>query len=187
MEKSKLIPFIRNDLHILFVGLNPANGSSRNRHYFSVNASFWNQLFASGLITEKIDKMKADELVFGSSDINFNYWNFGITDLIIEIAESDSSKIKPSISDFKRLKSTIIKYNPKVVILLHSKVVRNFTSNLYMPFPKSNSGKMGYLIDGCPSFFYNIAFPHGNIIRSNCKIKRYKEVKEFIINLGGEE
>ncbi len=32
MEKSKLVPFLRPNLDILFVGLNPAKGSSDNGH-----------------------------------------------------------------------------------------------------------------------------------------------------------
>ena len=143
-------------------------------------------MFSSGLITEKIDKMKADKLVFGSNKLNFSRWNYGITDLITEIAESDSSKIKPSDYDSERLKCVIVKYNPKVVILMHGKVIKSFLSYLDISIPKSNSGKMGYLIDGCSSVFYNIAFPHGNTISSKSKIVKYNEVKEFIINLGDE-
>lgn len=60
MEKSKLVPFVRENLDILFVGLNPAKGSSYNCHYFSVNQAFWNQLYDAGLITARIDKASAD-------------------------------------------------------------------------------------------------------------------------------
>ena len=77
MEKSNLIPFVRNNLDILFVGLNPAVGSSRNRRYFSANQAIWNQLYDSGLITSRVDKSIADELVFGQKDINFQGWSYG--------------------------------------------------------------------------------------------------------------
>jgi len=46
--KSNLVPFIRDNLDILFIGLNPAKGSSENRHYFSVKPAFWNQLYDAG-------------------------------------------------------------------------------------------------------------------------------------------
>lgn len=84
MKESRLKPFIHSGLDILFVGLNPARGSSQNGHYFSVNASFWNQLNEAGLITEFIDKGIADEIVFGSTCININEYQYGITDLVQE-------------------------------------------------------------------------------------------------------
>ena len=39
---------------------------------------------------------------------------------------------------------------------------------------------MGKLLANCDTIFYNIAFPHGNSIPDEEKIKRYKEVKELI-------
>lgn len=109
MEKSNLKPFIREDLDILFVGLNPAKGSSDKRHYFSVNQSFWNQLFESGLITIRVDKNIADEVVFRTSEINYNNWSYGITDLITSIAESNSNLIAVNEVDCIRLVN-FIKY-----------------------------------------------------------------------------
>jgi G:T/U-mismatch repair DNA glycosylase len=94
VEQSTLVPFARENLDILLVGLNPAKGSSRNRHYFSVNQAFWNQLYDAGLITTHIDKSRADEIVFGSTHINFQGWWYGITDLITDMTESDSKKNK---------------------------------------------------------------------------------------------
>lgn len=40
---------------ILFVGLNPAKGSSDNLHYFSINQAFWNRLYDAGLIIARVD------------------------------------------------------------------------------------------------------------------------------------
>ena len=96
MNSSTLQPFIRKNLGILFVGLNPSIGSSEKVHYFSVKQSLWNQLYQTGLIISSIDKAYADEVVFGSTKINFHGWSYGITDLVTEIAESDSRKIKPN-------------------------------------------------------------------------------------------
>ena len=180
MEKSNLIPFVRKNLEILFVGLNPAKGSSRNRHYFSVNQAFWNQLFESGLILEYVDKSVADEMVFGSNKVNFENWNYGITDLVIEVAESNSASIKPTEKDCLRLKNTIITFTPKTVVLLHGKVLNEFVRYLGYIAPNSNSGEMGQLIKSIDTIFFNIAFPHGNAISSNEKVAKYIELKEFI-------
>ncbi|MFZ2286789.1 MAG: uracil-DNA glycosylase family protein [Bacteroidales bacterium] len=180
MEKSELTPFIRNNLDILFVGLNPAEGSNRNKHYFSVNQAFWNQLYYSGLINSRVDKMTADIYVFGSSQINFKGWQYGITDLVTEIAESDSSKIKPTYSDCMRLRDTIRELNPKTVVLLHGVVLKKFLNFLGYDIPKANSGRLGKLIENSNSYFFNIAFPHGNAITSEEKVKRYMELKTEI-------
>jgi uracil DNA glycosylase superfamily protein len=179
MEKSKLIPFLRNNLDILFIGLNPALGSSQNKHYFSVNQSFWNQLYDSGLIITNVDKSYADDFIFGSTEYNCN---FGITDLITSIAESDSTKIKPKSQDSIHLKNTIIEFSPKVSIILHSKVLKIFLNFMNIKVPDSNSGYLGNLIKNCQTIFYNIAFPHGNTIASYYKVQKYKEVKEFLLN-----
>jgi len=182
MEKSNLVPFIRHDLEILFVGLNPAKGSSDNRHYFSVNQAFWNQLFDAGLITKKVNKLEADEIVLGSNEINYNGWSYGITDLVPDIAESDSGKVKPTEAHCKKLKDQIQKYKPKVVIFLLKKVSKKFLRYLGKPPVKANHGKIGQVLENVPTIFYAIAFPHSNNIPSIEKIEKYKEVKNFLIN-----
>ena len=180
MEKSKLVPFLRKDLDILFVGLNPAKGSSEKGHYFSVNQAFWNQLYESGLITKQVDKLNADDLIFGSNKYNYKNWNFGMTDLITETAESNSTKVNPKNSDCIRLENLIKEYSPKSVILIHKKVLKKFIRYLGYVVPESNTGKLGKLIENCDTTFYNIAFPHGNIITNESKIQKYSELKEFL-------
>lgn len=180
MEKSVLYPFIRSNLDILFVGLNPAKGSNQNGHYLSVNQAFWNQLFESGLITSPVDKMDADDIVFGSSGINFMGWQYGITDLVVEIAESDSRKIKPTQRDCVRLRDSIDDFKPKAVVLFHGLVLKKFLTFLGYNIPKANSGRLGKLIENSNSYFFNIAFPHGNAITSKEKVRRYVELKNDI-------
>lgn len=180
MQKSTLIPFLRKDLDILFVGLNPAKGSSMNRHYFSVNQAFWNQLFESGLITTRVSKSNADDLIFGSNHYNYKNWNFGITDLVTEIAESNSSKVRPKEEDSVRLENTILRYRPKTVVLLHGKVLKIFLKYLGYKITQSNSGNLGKFIKTGNTSFFNIAFPHGNSIPSEKKILKYVELKEYL-------
>ena len=178
MEQSNLKPFLRKNIDILFVGLNPAKGSSENRHYFSVNQAFWNQLYDSGLIITQVDKMNADDLVFGDNKYNFNNSNYGITDLITEFAESDSTKIKPTLSDVKRIIEIVLNYQPKIVVILHGKVLSFLFRYLRKPQPSSNQGYLGKIIDNLDTDFYAIAFPHGNNIPSKEKILNYVQLKE---------
>ena len=184
MEKVTLRPFLREDLDILFVGLNPARISNMKGHYFSVKQSFWKQLYQGGLISEDVNKDYADDLIFGSNQFNFNQWNYGITDLVTHIAESNSTKVEPTIADCKALQDVILQYKPLTVVILHSKVLKEFVSSFIgaRRYP-SNSGKMGRLLKGCNSVFYNIAFPHGNGISDVDKIKRYQELKNDILEM----
>lgn len=183
MESSNLKPFLRQYLDILFVGLNPAKGSSDNRHYFSVNQAFWNQLYESGLISKKVLKDKADEIVFGSNDINYNNWAYGITDLITTVAESNSNLISVKEANCRDLMNIIIEFKPRVVVLLHQKVVKNIMEYIDFSVPKANSGKLGKLIAGCDTMFYAIGFPHGNKILSKEKVENYINVREYLLSL----
>jgi hypothetical protein len=183
LEQSTLIPFVRKNLEILFVGLNPAKGSSRNRHYFSVNQSFWNQLYESGLIINPVDKSTADDQIFGNTALNFHGWSFGITDLVPKFTESNSKKIKPDRTDCENLVVLIQDISPKVVILLHSKVIKYFLGYLNYPLPPTNAGQIGNIIPGCSTMFFYIAFPHGNAIPSKIKVENYKQVKQYLISL----
>lgn len=171
-----IYPFLRQGLDILFVGLNPANTSSRKGHYFSTNPAFWNQLYEAGLITKPVNMNAADELVFGNSDINANNWEYGVTDLVNFLAESNSSVVKPTEKNCIDLMQTIITYNPKVVILLHSKVIKHFVVK-FLGKTEIEYGNLGKLINGCDTIFYNVPFPHGNAITSDFKVKLYKQVK----------
>ena len=180
MELPNLIPFLRPNLDILFVGLNPATKSSRNKHYFSVNQAFWNQLLEAGLIRKSVDKLAADDLIFGSNALNYNNWEYGITDLVTEYAESNSSSVEVSSLNCERLKDQIITYSPKTVVILHGTVLKSFLKQLSRPTPASNTGVLGKLISNCNSLFFNIAFPHGNSITSEEKINRYIELKRVL-------
>lgn len=174
-----IYPFVRHGLDILFVELNPANTSSKKGHYFSTNPAFWNQLYASGLITIPINMNIADEQVFGSSTINANHWEYGVTDLVNFIAGSNSSKIKPSLKDNTTLLQTIKTHEPKIVVLLHSKVVNSFVKE-YLGKSVVKYGNLGKLIEGCDSLFFNVPFPHGNTITSDVKVEMYKQIKETL-------
>jgi len=183
MSKSHLKPFLRKDMDILFVGLNPAKRSHSKRHYFSVNQAFWDQLYRSELLTQEVDKNYADGRVFGGSIYNYGNWNYGIVDLVRNKVESNSRKIKPTESDVKSLIHSIIRYRPKVVILLHKKVLKSIYRFIGKPAPKSNVGFLGKIIPNCGSVFFAVGFPHGGKISSKSKISRYKEVKRYLLSL----
>ena len=179
MEPSSLRPFLRHGLDILFAGLNPAKGSSRKGHYFSVKSAFWDQLFEAGLIAQRVNKDVADEIVFGSSEINRNGWNYGITDLVTAWAESDSTKVEPTDEDCSRLADDIRNYRPRLVVLLHSKVRNKLAAFLGVSIPRPY-GALGRWLTDVPSEFFSVPFPHGNSIPSTRKVALYREVVRLL-------
>jgi len=181
MEKSNLEPIVRNDLDILFIGLNPGKKSSDNGHYFSAKQRFWDQLFDAGLITKSVDKDEADDIVFKNNKFNYHRWSYGVTDLVPEIAESNGGKVKPTKADCKVLESEIKKYEPKIAILLHWKVKELLLSYLGAPPVETNSGQIGQIIKNCPTTFYSIGFPHGSNISDEEKVEKYEEVKSYLL------
>ncbi len=96
------------------------------------------------------------------------------------IAESDSRQIKPGREDCRNLYRLIQRLSPKVVILLHGKVLKNFMRFVGHTLPRSNSGWLGKLIVNCPTGFFNIAFPHGNAMLSSDKVVQYRNVKHYL-------
>ncbi len=180
MGESQLNPFVKEGLDILFVGLNPANGSNSQRHYFSVNQAFWNQLLSAGLITENVNKLCADDEIFGKNKKNYKGWSYGITDLVPKVVDSNSKNVKPSDDDCEHLKELIKNCSPRVVVLLHKKVEKKFLSYVKSKFDDNETGRVGRIIGKCSTMFYLVPFPHGNHIKSEVKIKRYAGIKKYL-------
>lgn len=70
--------FMRPNMDVLFVGLNPATASAERQHYFSTTGHFWYRLYDSGLITRALGCSNvdgyADEMVFGQTTYNAHNW-----------------------------------------------------------------------------------------------------------------
>lgn len=132
-------------------------------------------MLQAGLITQPVDKQVADQIVFGSVEINRNRWNYGITDLVLQWAESKSSKIWPSQGDCERLLSDIRKYRPRFVVLLHSKV-RDAVAECLEVRATKPYGHLGRWLKDIPTDFYGVPFPHGNAIPTQKKVRIYQEV-----------
>lgn len=183
LTRSNLKPFLRKRLDILFVGLNPATGSNAKGHYFSVKQSFWKQLFEAGLILENINKEEADVQIFGGNKLNYKKWNYGITDLV-NVAESNSRKIKPTEKDVVKLLQSIKAHRPKVVCILHSKVFKALSKYMYDTTQKKlpeKYGSLGYLMPRAKTRFYLAPFPHGNSIPDEDKVKVFKQIRRYLI------
>lgn len=125
--KVQLNEYLHPEMDILFVALNAPDKSNKNAHWFSGNLSFWNVLFNAGIITQPIkDVLEGDIKVFGSTEINFNNLQFGVVDLVQDIVQTDSSKIKTKDEHVQRILSIVDKHPTKKLCLMHSKVGKQF-------------------------------------------------------------
>lgn len=114
-------------MDILFVALNPPKNSNSNGKYFSNNLSFWNVLYNSGLIIHPIyDKLKGEELVFHNNKINYQNAIYGITDLVHDVVETNSNKVKVSQHQVERILKITERYKIGKLCLMHSKVTKAF-------------------------------------------------------------
>jgi G:T/U-mismatch repair DNA glycosylase len=182
MMEVNLKPFIRNNLDVLFVGLNPPYQSNFNAHYFSGKQSrFFYLLYLSGLTTVNVDKSYADEKVFGDTLYNYNKSNFGVTDLMQHKVETNSSKVKATSNDVLKLCETVIKHSPKFICIIHSKVKYAFDR-----FPNQHIigslsyGNCGNVLNNCSSTFFLNYFPNGNNIPDEPKLKIFGELKSLL-------
>ena len=128
--KVNLVEYIHPKMDILFVALNAPEISNLNGHWLSRNLSFWNLLFDAKLITRPIfDKLTADEIVFGSQEINSNNWVFGVTDLNREIVQTNSFGVQTDYDQIKRILNILDTNEVKKMCLMHSKVIDAFENH----------------------------------------------------------
>ena len=182
MSESKLKSRVEKNLDILFVALNPPAQSNANGHYFSGSGSrFFKLLFRSGLITTEIDKSFADEIVFGSNKINFMNKEYGITDLVFDVIETKSTKVKPEQHHVERLYKIIMENSPRFVCIIHNKVLKSFNrySKLYLS-DKLNWGNCGEAFRDCSSIIFCNYFPNGSNIPDPPKLKIFGELKSLL-------
>lgn len=179
MDTQNLRPYLRENIDVLFIGLNPSDISDTNGHYFSVKQSFWDQLLQSGLLTKRVDKSYADEIVFGTNMANRNSWNYGIVDIIHTVSDRDSTDIKPSKNDYEWLKENILLFKPRVACIIHSKVMKCI-DKFTLETLDIHHGCMGKLLNEVNTTFFYIPFPHGNKYTNNYKVSLYKGIVEYL-------
>lgn len=172
--------YLRYNLAILFVALNPPFQSNSNGHYFSGKQStFFSLLYESGLITKNLDKTVADEKVFGGTDYNYRSCIYGVVDVVSEVVETNSGKVRVTDEHLKNLIGKIIEYRPRVVCIIHSKIKKGFNRTKdYRKVGNINAyGNCGKLLMDCNTGFFMQYFPNGNNIPKSEKIKIFEEMK----------
>ncbi len=182
MAEVKLKPYLRTGLDVLFVALNPSEQSNDNGHYFSGKQSrFFRLLELSGLINHGVDKLEADDRVFGANDINYLGAQYGVIDLVEERVETDSGKIKPGAEHVARLTQRILQYKPRYVCAIHGKIKSSVNRFGAPDFSgELDYGRCGRILRGSESEFFLNYFPNGNAISDARKLAIFAELKAML-------
>jgi G:T/U-mismatch repair DNA glycosylase len=128
MVPIRLKEILHPRLDILFLALNPPSTSNANAHYFSNNLSFWNLLYEAGLIHQRVrSKYSGDEEVFRSQSINYKNLYYGVTDLVHDVVETNSSKVWVDAPRVNRIVKLLESRPTKILCLMHRKVSQAFS------------------------------------------------------------
>ena len=119
--------YIHPEMDILFLALNAPEISNRNGHWFSRNLRFWNLLYKSGLITERMeDKLLGDITVFGGQKINFQNRIYGVTDLNRDVVETRGSLVETNANHVLRILKILDSNQVNKLCLMHANVAKAF-------------------------------------------------------------
>jgi hypothetical protein len=171
VAESRLKSYSRDDLDVLFIALNPPEQSNSNKHYFSGKQSrFFKLLAVSGLITQEIPKACADERVFGTKEINYRGASFGVADLVSDIVETRSGKVRVVAADVLTLVSRIRSLAPRFACVIHSKVLNSLNRHGGL-VRELKYGWCGLVLRDCATEFVVNYFPNGNSITDGEKVR----------------
>jgi hypothetical protein len=135
-SRAKLRPFVRLNLDVPFLALNPPQQSNDNGHYFSGD----------------VPKSYGDEVVFGSTSVNYKQSAFGVIDLLAELVETHSGKVRPSQGHVEQVVANIRRLEPRFVCVIHSKV--RDALNRHAGFTRElDYGICGAILPACNSQF----------------------------------
>ena len=178
MTESRLKPFLRYPLDVLFVALNPPQQSNSNGHYFSGKGSrFFKLLAESELITREIPRTRADEIVFGTTEVNYAGSSYGVVDLVNDLVETSSARVRVTPSHIKSLISRIVEVRPRFACVIHSKVrdgLRQYGA-LHRPL---DYGWCGPVLSECSTEFVLNYFPNGNSIPDETKLHIFRLLRD---------
>lgn len=177
MKKVNLREYIHPKMDILFVALNAPEISNSNAHWFSRNLNFWDILFEAGLTTRRIeDPLKGDEIIFGNQNQNYNQKIFGVTDLVRDLVQTNSSGVKTHNNHVQRILSILDRNPTKKVCLMHSAVAVQFQKSGIIKrnylFRENTYGLVGNY-NGTE--IYEVPF-HNAMIKRDIKLKAYGQL-----------
>lgn len=170
-------------MDVLFVALNPPKISNDNGHYFSRVKTFWDILFESNLIEKNSFPLnEMDVNIFGNNLYNYSQSTFGITDLVKNTVETNSSKVKAEEDNLNDILSLLDNEKVDVLVLMHSKVINCFKKHSIIP---KHAG-YGFAANYRKTKIFNVPFPTGSSIPKNKIVQEYKKVYNELVRVKSE-
>ena len=166
--------FISKNSRNIFIGLNPTNDAKSHKAVFCRDAAFWNLLKMANIKPfnnvlpqriEKLKKSKGSYKNFASAYFNANS-KYGFTDLLPNIYNTNSNKVKPKSVDVENLIKTLANTDVEKIGLMHSKVIKAFkNANVIQNYNGNNGyGNIGYvIINNKKVEVYTMPFPSAPI------------------------
>lgn len=180
MTVVNLRSFLQSNLDVLFVGLNPPEQSNANGHYFSGKGSrFFDLLQKSGLITKAVSKANADEIVFGSTSVNYKNKSFGVIDLADNTVQTYSGKVEPNKKHVDALLQQILELEPRFTCIIHYKVRNAIKKHVRLSSPLTYGICGTVLPDSVSSVVMNY-FPNGNNIPDETKLQIFRDLRNAL-------
>jgi double-stranded uracil-DNA glycosylase len=111
-------------MRALFVGINPGVRSAQTGHHFAGYSNrFWNLLFESGLVPERVT---------AADDRRLPVWGYGVTNLIPRPTPGiDTLRLDEYLAGARVLRRKVRRWNPPVVALVGVTLYRSL-------FPKAS-------------------------------------------------
>jgi TDG/mug DNA glycosylase family protein len=141
----QLPDYIRPDLRVLFVGINPGLRSAQVGHHFAGHSNrFWKLLYESGLVTEQLGYQ---------DDWRLPEWGLGLTN-IISRSSAGIDVLKPHEyrAGLVRLRSKVARFRPKIIALLGVTIFRMVFPTETAPFSRLSLGLQTARFGGVPVF-----------------------------------
>lgn len=175
--------FLKPNLDVLFVALNPAKESNKNGHYFSGSRSlFYRRWYEAGLLTEDVHSRRtvdSDDVVFGTTAINYKDKSFGVIDIVKDIAESKGSSVKISDEAYAEFIMDLRENNPKNIVIIMSFVKEKINRKEKIKLVYGPNGQaLKHL--GINANVFCFPFPNGSSFSASQIIDYYSQLKDVL-------
>jgi double-stranded uracil-DNA glycosylase len=171
-----MIDYHYENSRLLFVGINPHEGSFSRGVPFSNNKMFWYLLSRAGLINEKIEDLRNDKILREIYDKKFNpVYQLGLAN-IVDRPSRDVSLLKKGeeAPGVVRLESIIRQHKPPVVCFVGKVTYQKFTGLKNVEF--------GWQPDLYNSKMYVMHFPLRG--EASVRIDELREIASYAFSPG---
>jgi TDG/mug DNA glycosylase family protein len=177
-ESLRLKDRVRLPVRVLFVGINPGVRSAVTGHHFAGYSNrFWNLLYESGLLPEKV-RAEADD--------RLPDWGYGVTNLIARPTPGiDTLRPEEYAAGVTALRRKVRRWKPEIVAFVGVTLFRSiFSRRSGIPV---TLGLQPELLEGARVFVLpnpsgrNANYSYGEMLEAFTELRRTIESKEFRI------